>query len=305
MNRINHFGSPAEMVGPISTEYGELEEGASESWIKYHYWTYGRHFPSKAETKRALLEGRCRSEALDKAAELRDRLEAAIQGHDFSAMSARRQIKAADEGDEVSVERLIAGRDDFWDSISRSTVRNRVIRLGMVVSISVENDDTDFINLAATVGAACDILTGLGYGVQVVCADLGYCGESKKGGQRTIRRGELKGDKCSTYKITGDVRDPANWCGTVLTLKGSDEPPDLARILSAGLPGLSRWVFAHYRRKLADAARLLSMSYIPRELYPSLGVDYMISRSWVGATEAYILESVREITSGANVLLEV
>lgn len=176
-------------------------------------WQYGANIVGRENLKRALTIGRTSDSMMRLYQKLRASIDTRIDVSKFvgKGLSCKRKRVSRDDGDDLSMSRLMGGSDQYWETTIRKSKRANV-RIGMNMAISHEHRERDFARLGATLACICDVITKLGYGVEVIAYNfVRYVGKHK-------------------WK---------HW-GMSVPIKMPNEPMDIHRLMTAGLPGLFR-----------------------------------------------------------------
>jgi hypothetical protein len=105
----------------------------------------------------------------------------------------------------------MGGSDHYWTATIRDSKRANV-RIGLNIGVASGHSERDFVRLGATITLMGDIISKLGYAVEIIVfVFIQYSGEE-------------------------------NWSdfGMSIPMKMSNEPLDIHRMLTSGLPGLFR-----------------------------------------------------------------
>lgn len=183
-------------------------EGSSrESWV------YGTEVVGRDALLNALTVGKTSNKILRMYNKMRTELEikAGVSKFLGTGLSCKRKRVIRDDGDDLSMSRLMGGNDNYWGTIQRNSQR-RNVRIGMNVGIACGHSEGDFARLGASLAVMSDVLTKMGYAVEVIAYDfVRYSGR----------------------------RDWKHWAISV-PIKKPNEPLDVHRLLSAGLSGFFR-----------------------------------------------------------------
>ena len=176
-------------------------------------WTYGKHVVGRENLKRALIMGKTSDSIVAKYHTIRGEIErkAGISKFVGQGLSCKRRRVIRDDGDDLSMSRLMGGSDQYWTTTERNSQRAN-IRIGMNFGISSGHDESSFARLGATLGVITDILTKMGYSVEVIAFDF--------------------------VKYSG--KNGWDYFGLSIPMKIPNEPLDVHRIMTSGLPGLFR-----------------------------------------------------------------
>ena len=176
-------------------------------------FTYGKTIVGRDMLEKALRQGKTAEKFLKQYHKQRAMLErkAGISKFLGRGLSCRRRRKYCDNGDDLSMSRLMGGNDNYWSTTVRESQRAN-IRIGMNMAISWQHKEDDFIRLGASLAVISDILTKLGYAVEVICYNFVEYSGSKKW----------------------------DYFGMSIPIKMPNEPLDIHRMLTGGLPGLFR-----------------------------------------------------------------
>ena len=176
-------------------------------------WTYGTSIVGRENLHRALVVGKTSDKMIKLYRKLRTEMEmdARISKFVGSGLSCKRKRVVRDDGDDLSMARLMGGQDQYWSTTERKSQRSN-IRIGMNLGIAHTHREKDFARLGATLALISDVLTKMGYAVEVMAYNfVRYRGEN-------------------------------NWkyFGMSIPIKMPNEPLDIHRLMSAGLQGLFR-----------------------------------------------------------------
>ena len=207
-----HLGDATQMLSTIEKEslwwHDNGREGSSRE-----KWTYGSHYVGRDRNKLALKRGESPKALMDKFMEYRDLLTDKIDVTKYVGMglSCRRRRRISDDGAEIDISRFVNGDELYWQSYKRDAQRQNV-RLGINFGVSCTCGEEDFAKLGACVSLLADILTKLGYGVEIVGMDF--------------------------VRYNGK-RDYTHLC-IASTFKKPHEPLDIQKLLNTGLPCMLR-----------------------------------------------------------------
>ena len=178
-------------------------------------WTYGREVVGRENLKRALTIGKTSDKTIRLYQKLRAEMEmdARISKFVGKGLSCKRKRVVRDDGDDLSMARLMGGSDQYWQTTIRKSKRANV-RIGMNMAISHGHKEKDFARLGATLALISDVLTKMGFALEVVCYNFVAC--------------------------SGDSENDWKYFGMSIPIKMANEPLDIHRLMSAGLPGLFR-----------------------------------------------------------------
>ena len=207
-----HMGDASQMLSTIEKNKLWWKDNGKAGSSR-EKWTYGSHFVGRERNMLALKRGESPKYLLEKFNEFRSILTAKIDVSKYLGMglSCRRRRRISDEGDNLDISRYNNGDEKYWESYKRDAQRQNV-RLGINYAVSCGCSEEDFAKLSASVSLLADILTKLGYGVEIVGMDfVGYSGG---------------------YDYT-------HLC-TAGTFKRPHEPLDVQKLLNTGLPCMLR-----------------------------------------------------------------
>lgn len=124
----------------------------------------------------------------------------------------RRKRKYAESGEELDIDRLLAGNPEHWAYHSRNNVKT--IRIGVDIAKSGGANAREFVDLAAKVAAAVDIIEMTGVKVEMYCSMFF---------NNSIRKGKVR------------------HFGSVCPLKRSDQKFDPGNLMAIANSGLLRF----------------------------------------------------------------
>jgi len=176
-------------------------------------WTYGNEVVGRDNLRRALTIGQTSDKVIRLYQKMRSEMDMDSRISKFvgTGLSCKRRRVTRDDGDDLSMSRLMGGQDQYWSTTERKSQRANV-RIGMNMAISWQHKEEDFARLGATLALISDVLTKMGYGVEVLAYSF------------------------VQYSGKNDWR----YLGISIPIKMSNEPLDIHRLMSAGLSGLFR-----------------------------------------------------------------
>tara|TARA_R100001443_G_scaffold3461_4_gene10856 strand:- start:195 stop:1097 length:903 start_codon:yes stop_codon:yes gene_type:complete len=176
-------------------------------------WVYGKNIVGRDNLKRALTIGQSSDYIIRLYQKLRSEMDMDSRISKFvgKGLSCKRKRIVRDDGDDLSMARLMGGQDEYWSTTERKSQRINV-RIGMNMAISWKHKERDFARLGATLALISDVLTKMGYAVEVLAYNfVNYSG-----------------------------RQDWRYLGISIPIKMSNEPLDIHRLMSAGHSGLFR-----------------------------------------------------------------
>ncbi len=176
-------------------------------------WTYGNHVVGRDNLKRALTIGQSSDNMIQLYQKMRSEIDmdARISKFVGKGLSCKRKRVIRDDGDDLSMARLMGGQDQYWSTTVRQSQRANV-RIGMNMAISWQHKEEDFARLGATLALISDVLTKMGYAVEVIAYNF----------------------------VQYNGRNDWKYFGISIPIKMPNEPLDIHRLMSAGLSGLFR-----------------------------------------------------------------
>jgi hypothetical protein len=176
-------------------------------------WTYGSNVVGRDNLKRALTIGQSSDNMIQLYQKMRSEIDmdARISKFVGKGLSCKRKRVIRDDGDDLSMARLMGGQDQYWSTTIRKSQRANV-RIGMNMAISWQHKEKDFARLGATLALISDVLTKMGYAVEVIAYNF------------------------VQYNGGNDWK----YFGISIPIKMPNEPLDIHRLMSAGLSGLFR-----------------------------------------------------------------
>jgi len=216
-------------------------------------WTYGSDFPTREDTVGALKSGRIVQGVLKEYDRQRKLIEKAVGISKFlgKGLSCKRKRVPADEGDELSMSRIMSGSDTYWMRTERNSKRKNV-RIGVNFSLACGNQDKDFARLGGTLALLCDICYKLGFSVEA----------------HGVGVTNYEGSRGYGYIITDTI------------IKKPAERMDIQRILSVMHKGLHRDIWFGLKDKLFDINKSSygRQTQTSDELRDLIGLDYVIEQ---------------------------
>ena len=176
-------------------------------------WTYGNEVVGRDNLRRALTIGQTSDKVIRLYQKMRSEMDMDSRISKFVGMglSCKRRRVTRDDGDDLSMSRLMGGQDQYWSTTERKSQRANV-RIGMNMAISWQHKEEDFARLGATLALISDVLTKMGYAVEVIAYNF------------------------VQYNGGNDWK----YFGISIPIKMPNEPLDIHRLMSAGLSGLFR-----------------------------------------------------------------
>lgn len=235
-------------------------------------WTYGKHFGNHDTHMKALRHGRTTPSLVTHYKKIRSVLERKLRVSKFTGqgMSCKRKRRFVDDGDEVDIDRFLANSDTPW-VVTKRNKKARNIKIAINFGLSCGNNENSFARLVSAGAYLSDVLTKIGYAVEVWGADAtGY-------------RGSLKLDEVCT----------------AIKFKDSGQRLDVQRILSIGLPGLFRnLVFGILENKWKSDSTMGYQIQMSKEVKKELGFNYVIEQQIV-SDEVKMLDFFEKAISNA------
>ena len=220
-----------------------------------HEWTYGTHFDNRDSHMLALRQGRTTPNLVAHYKRIRSVLEKKLKVSKFTGegLSCKRKRRFVDDGDEVDIDRFLANSDTPW-VVTKRNKRARNIKIAINFGLSNQNNEASFAKLVSTGAYLSDMLTKIGYAVEVWGVDAtGY-------------RGSLDLDEVCT----------------AIKFKDSGQRLDIQRVLSMGLTGLFRnLVFGILEKKWKSDSTLGHQIEMSEEVRKELGFDYVVEQKIV------------------------
>jgi len=186
-----------------------------EAGSEREQWIYGKHIVGRENLKRALEIGKTSDAVINLYKRLRSKVEGKMNISKFvgKGLSCKRKRVSRDDGDDLSMSRLMGGNDQYWNTTIRKSKRANV-RIGMNVSMSWQHKEENFARLGAILALTSDMLTKMGYAVEVIAYQFGG--------------------------YASDGTHDWKYLGISIPIKKPNEPLDINRLMSAGLSGLFR-----------------------------------------------------------------
>lgn len=278
--RFVDFGSSSNFVNVIDecvkngwsttkTELKCIRDNASSG--QGDDWAFGS-FKDADRTRTAAQLGLGSESVINKIREIKKQIEynKDLQILSHKKESYKRKRVYGLDGDELDIDRLLCGDPEHWQSTTKGK-KDNTVTLGINMAQNGGADEDDFARIAATCICACDLLTTMGYSVQIT----GFI-------------------SCLNAVIGLGLTS------CVFTLKDSMSPIDEARLSIIGAPGLYRaygflaWncAFGH-----SDKFYYGSRNRTPKELKDKLGVDYMFERVRDEGEEMDEMDEIAEIVN--------
>ena len=209
---VVHFSGMREMLECIEQGDYHFDNNGSPGSSREKF-TYGKTIVGRDNVNKHLRMGKTADKFIKQYHKQRAMLErkAGIKQFLGRGLSCKRRRVYCDNGDDLSMSRLMGGNDNYWSTTVRESQRAN-IRIGMNMAISWEHNENDFIRLGASLAVISDVLTKLGYAVEVICYNF--------------------------VKYRGANR--WDYFGMSIPIKMPNEPLDIHRLLTGGIQGLFR-----------------------------------------------------------------
>lgn len=235
-------------------------------------WTYGTHFQNHSTHMKALRDGRTTPSLVTHYKKIRSTLERKLRVSKFTGqgVSCKRKRRFVDDGDEIDIDRFLANSDTPW-VVTKRNKRARNIKIAINFGLSNGNNENSFAKLISTGAYLSDVLTKIGYAVEVWGAiSIGY-------------RGALPLDEvCAAIRF-----------------KDSGQRLDIQRVLSMGLTGLFRnLMFGILEKKWKFHESLGYQIQMCKEVKKELGFNYVIEQEIV-SNEKKMLDFFEKAISNA------
>jgi len=210
---VIHFTDMNEMLSCIDAGEYHWEDIGGEDNKSREKWTYGQEVVGRENLERALKMGQTTRKVYEQYHKQRAMLErkAGISKFLGRGLSCKRKRVVRDDGDDLSMSRLMGGSSQYWTTTNRESQRANV-RIGMNIGVANGHTERDFIRLGATITLMGDIINKLGYAVEIIVFNF------------------------VEYKGSEDWK----YFGMSIPMKMANEPLDIHRMLTSGLPGLFR-----------------------------------------------------------------
>lgn len=247
-----HFDSLKHMQAEIQKnnwQFSKTDEREGDDW------TYGHTFKTHDVHIKALNHGRTTPTLVTHYKKIRSMIEKKIKVTRFfnEGVSCKRRRRFMDEGDEIDIDRLLCNSDNPWIVTTRDK-KSKNIRIGINYALSHGNNEASFAKLCAAGAYLSDVLTKLGYSVEIIgLVSLLYSGKKDY-------------DKvCISSKF-----------------KGSGQKLDVQRVLSIGLTGLFRnQIFGILEKKFLSYSSMGRQSMTSDEEKKQLNINYVIEQEIV------------------------
>lgn len=245
---VLEFSSPAEYI-----ETARKSPLESEDFIEPEF-SYGKNKEAntRKKTYELIEQGRGLSSVRALSKEYRQEFESANLSNILNSVkSVKRKRVLNDNSGDLDLDQLMSGSPEFWSAIKRDGAQ-KIVTLGVNVSISAGNTSKDFSRLVALTATFAEILEGLGYGLEIYAVAVGK---------------RMRGHKTPI------------WRGVKVALKNVSEPLDFERIYSAGLNGFLRDL--KFRVEQLQWKTFGTQCYeLPQDVINGMGLDVMVSNSW-------------------------
>lgn len=244
-------------------------------------WTYGTTFRNRIETRNALLNSEVPElmwKVIDK---LRDSLLAMeeVQRLIDLAPSIKKQRKFGMSGDELCIDRILAGDPHHWQYTTKGRKTN-VVRIGLNIAMSCANDADKFLKIVALASVAADLVIKAGCSLEFILCGL----STHVGSEGTNPYKDPDGNTIGNL-----VR---GFSGPICTIKKAEEPFDLSRIACLGIPGLFRHYMFVARTAYFSSQVCSSMGQshpLSKELYERIGLKHVIGFKLVTGPDSEVV----------------
>lgn len=209
------FDSVADCVNLIEKNKSVMRRNYNIDTARKN-WIYGDDVTTELGTKNALIEGYVPENLIEmfesKKANLYidypELLE--LERH---ARNKKRKKTYTEDGGDLNIDRYMSGEPEYWQSIKKE-LKKKSVKILFNGWISAHYDVNNYVKNMVTIAAMVDILKTAGISVELWHSSIFNWSDH--------------------YEICG---------GIFAKIKGADEPIDIMRILSTGLPGLCRWYY--------------------------------------------------------------
>jgi len=243
-------------------------------------WTYGSTFKNRVATKEALLTSDVPDTMWKIIDKLRDSLLALeeVQRLIDMAPSIKKQRKFGLSGDELDIDRILAGDPHHWQYTTKGRKTN-VVRIGLNIAMSCSNSADKFLKIVALASVAADLVIKAGCSLEFILCGLSTHVGTEHSNPYVDPDGSTIGNLSNGFS------------GPIMAIKKAEEPFDISRIACLGLPGLFRhYMFVSrtaYFSSQVDSG--MGQSHpLSKELYERIGLKHVIGFKLVtGDDEQY------------------
>ena len=204
------------------------------------------------------------------------------------APSIKKQRKFGMSGDELCIDRILAGDPHHWQYTTKGR-RTNVVRIGLNIAMSCANDADKFLKIVALASVAADLVIKAGCSLEFVLCGL----STHVGTEATNPYVDPDGNKIGNLS--------RGFSGPLCTIKKAEEPFDLARIACLGIPGLFRhYMFAartaYFSSQVDDG---MGQSHpVSKELYERLGLKHVIGFKLVTGSDPDVVTGQKVFLRG-------
>lgn len=187
------------------------------------------------------------------------------------APSIKKQRKFGTSGDELDIDRVLAGDPQHWQ-YSTPGKKSNIVRIFLDTGMSAGNGGDEFIKLTALAAVASDLIVKSGASLEILAGNFSKGVHNSK----TIKDLEL-GD----IKITN-----ASYSGSLFYVKKAEESFDINKVASLSAPGLFRH-YLFFNKILLGPYRAeggLGMAIKPsKDFYKKFGFDHVLTLKWTSS----------------------
>jgi hypothetical protein len=220
---VFHFMETAEaMLADKDISDKRYTRYVSNPFHKNDEWSLGTEFNTIEKTREALTKGQPAQATIKGIEEMRKKLleNETVKKTMEKGRSLKRQRKFEMDGGELDIDRVMCGDPEYWMKLQLGK-KNNIIRIGFNFSMNCGNGEKEFYRLAAVASVMSDLFQVCGYSVEIMAASFTSGGVHGNGAP--------------------------NITGTIMPIKRADEPLDIMRVASIGIPGMLRkYGFAQY-----------------------------------------------------------
>lgn len=241
-----YFDSYADLVDKCYYMY------QNHNWKPYRYENNNQWYFGTLRTYEKSVDALINGKATDRQVETAQKIYNQISKSPFvlqleqRAQSIKKKRVFSEDGAELDIDRVMCGDPMHWTRLTKGA-QKPVVRIGANINGNAGEGEQRFIGVAAAAAVISDLVSRAGFSVEVY--------------------------SCSTSQTDG-ARCYASLC---CKIKQAEQPLDINRICSAGLPIILRhFSFTVRGNSLERDGGLFSSTSIPKEFANELEFDHII-----------------------------
>ena len=252
-------------------------------------WAFGLtdKFGSWAKTQKAIEQGLADEQTLKQVEKYENDFSQSFADTESELQSIKRKRVYSDNGADLDIDRVMSGDENYWSS-RKKTGKAQVIRLGIDVGVSWDNESSTFARI-----------TGIGIALAKEIQKKGYSLEIYKVGRTSATQSSFVFSQSSSrYRrpepAISSKHDNDVTIGFKTCLKGSQQAIDLERISNVGLEGVFRGcTFRSQGMALGGFNGCARGEWTEMDL-EVFGLDCVVSKRWVDGDQKTMISNLKK-----------